>query len=36
MYAMLPVGQVQVPPHPFDFPALLPSFAQLGVQQLPP
>ena len=36
MYAVVPVGQLQVPPHPFDLPALLPSFAQVGEQQLPP
>jgi hypothetical protein len=36
MYTILPIGQVHIPPQPSDLPALLPSFAQAGVQQLPP
>ena len=32
MYAVLPIGQEQVPPQPSDLPALLPSLGQLGVQ----
>ena len=36
MYIMLPIGQLHMPPQPSDLPALLPSFGQEGVQQLPP
>jgi hypothetical protein len=36
MYEVVPIGQVQVPPQPSDLPPSLPSFGQLGVQQLPP
>jgi hypothetical protein len=36
MYDVLPAGQGQVPPQPLDLPASLPSFGQVGVQQLPP
>jgi hypothetical protein len=36
MYDAEPAGQGQVPPQLSDLPASLPSFGQLGVQQLPP
>jgi hypothetical protein len=36
MYDVLPIAQLQTPPQPFDLPPLLPSLAQVGVQQLPP